>query len=206
MWQLKTLELLAEAQPADSIRLPQAMLRQHQQGLSLMAEARRQAEQIVQQAEIQAQQLIDQARYDAEQRVADLLANSQFEFLSRAETLFAGWQEQQIEQEAMIVGRASELLHQVMTRLLEDTGPAQQMNALLRQLLQAQPRGQQATLWSHPANKEHITQWLEARPHLTWERQFDESLEADQLLLETASGELRIGWQALKTQLLRASA
>lgn len=206
MWQLKTLELLVEAQPADSIRLPQAMLRQHQQGLSLMAEARRQAEQIVQQAEIQAQQLIDQARYDAEQRVADLLANSQFEFLSRAETLFAGWQEQQIEQEAMIVGRASELLHQVMTRLLEDTGPAQQMNALLRQLLQAQPRGQQATLWSHPANKEHITQWLEARPHLTWERQFDESLEADQLLLETASGELRIGWQALKTQLLRASA
>lgn len=206
MWQLKTLELLAEAQPADSIRLPQAMLRQHQQGLLLMAEARRQAEQIVQQAEIQAQQLIDQARYDAEQRVADLLANSQSEFLSRAETLFAGWQEQQIEQEAMIVGRASELLHQVMTRLLEDTGPAQQMNALLRQLLQAQPRGQQATLWSHPANKEHITQWLEARPHLTWERQFDESLEADQLLLETASGELRIGWQALKTQLLRASA
>lgn len=206
MWQLKTLELLAEAQPADSIRLPQAMLHQHQQGLSLMAEARRQAEQIVQQAEIQAQQLIDQARYDAEQRVADLLANSQSEFLSRAETLFAGWQEQHIEQEAMIVGRASELLHQVMTRLLEDTGPAQQMNALLRQLLQAQPRGQQATLWCHTANKEHITQWLEARPHLTWERQFDESLEADQLLLETASGELRIGWQALKTQLLRASA
>ncbi|MGP9436855.1 type III secretion system stator protein SctL [Ewingella sp. AOP8-B2-18] len=206
MWQLKTFELLAEAQPADSIRLPQAMLHQHQQGLSLLAEARRQAEQIVQQAEIQAQQLIDQARYDAEQRVADLLANSQSEFLSRAETLFAGWQEQQIEQEAMIVGRASELLHQVMTRLLEDTGPAQQMNALLRQLLQAQPRGQQATLWCHPANKEHITQWLEARPHLTWERQFDESLEADQLLLETASGELHIGWQALKTQLLRASA
>lgn len=206
MWQLKTLELLADTQPADSILLPQAILHQHQQGISLIEEAQRQAEQILQQAELQAQQLIEQARYDAEQQVADLLANSQAEFLSRAETLFAGWQEQQIEQEAMIVGRASELLNQVMTRLLEDTSPAQQMNALLRQLLQAQPRGQQATLWCHPDNKEHITQWLEIRPHLTWERQFDESLEADQLLLETASGELRIGWQALKTQLLRATA
>lgn len=206
MWQLKSVELLADTQPADSIILPRSVLHQHQHGIDLIQAVQQQAEQILQQAQFQAQQVIEQAHYDAQQQVSDLLANSEAEFLSHAENLFAGWQAQQIEQEAMIVQRASELLNQVMTRLLEDTSPAQQMNALLRQLLQAQPRGQQATLWCHPANKEAIASWLETRPHLTWERQFDESLEADQLLLETPSGELRIGWQALKTQLLRATA
>lgn len=206
MWQLKSVELLADTQPADSIILPRSVLHQHQHGIDLIQAAQQQAEQILQQAQLQAQQVIEQAHYDAQQQVSDLLANSEAEFLNRAESLFAGWQAQQIEQEAMIVQRASELLNQVMTRLLEDTSPAQQMNALLRQLLQAQPRGQQATLWCHPTNKEAIASWLETRPHLTWEHQFDESLEADQLLLETPSGELRIGWQALKTQLLRATA
>jgi|SRR5471030_1821346 len=204
MWQLKTVELL-NAPEADAVWLPRHLVLQHQQALSVIAAAEQQAAQRLQQAEMQAEHIIEQARSDAERQVADLLANSEADFLQRTEQLFAGWQAQQAEQDSLLVTRAGELLHNVMTRLLDDTGQAQQLNALLRQLVQAQPRGQQATLWSHPSRQTELTQWLDARPHLTWERQFDESLDPDSLLLETASGELRVGWQALKTLLLRAS-
>ncbi|RWR00993.1 hypothetical protein ED28_16215 [[Pantoea] beijingensis] len=204
MWQLKIVELVASSQATDDVVLSQAVLQRHQHSIGLIERARQQAALLLQQAETEAERLIEQARFEADRQLANLLANSEAEFLNRADVLFHGWQEQQMTQEARIVDRASELLNQVMTRLLDDTTPAQQLNALLRQLLQAQPRGQQATLWCHPDQKEHITHWLEVRSHITWECQFDESLHTDQLLLETASGELRIGWQALKSQLLRA--
>ncbi|WP_380184443.1 type III secretion system stator protein SctL [Kalamiella sp. sgz302252] len=192
-----TVKKLAVLTPPVGPLLTSDQLVAHQQALSLLQMAEQQAQARLAQAEEEAEALLAAAQARADEAVAA----QQQAFVARAEELFADWQEQQQKWQEALIPRAEALLQQAMGQLLAELPEEARLEAMLRQLQQAQGRQTNATLSCAPARLAQAESWLEQRP-LEWQLVADSSLPSDTLRLATDNGELSLSWVQVEAALI----
>lgn len=175
--------------------ISQARLDIQQQGVDILQQAKRQAEQIL----AAAQQEAEACKLRAQQRAEE-------DFWQQADSLLAHWQQQQQQTESEILSVMNSVLAQALGQLLTEVPDSQRLNALLRQLLREKRQVEQGTLCCHPSQQQPIAAWLATYSHIRWQLQPDETLPLDRLKLLTTQGELHLDWQQAVRQLLLSEA
>ena len=202
MWIRKKITLLSDPQLAQSTVLTREAIAEHQQALTVVQHAERQAQQRLEEAEREADRLIAEAQRRIEEELKTQAEQQQHDFYQQAQQLFEQWQEQEQQWQQAMIPRAEALLNQAMSQLLDQQPEAARLQAMLAQLLKAQERQTAAMLICAPANQAAVEAWLAGRPQLLWEISADAALASDQLILTTEKGELHLSWSHIRDTLL----
>lgn len=202
MWIRKKITLLSDPQLAESLVLTREAVAEHQQALTVMQLAERQAQQRLEQANREAEQLLAEAQLRIGEALKTQAEQQQHDFAQQAQQLFTQWQEQEQQWQQALIPRAEALLSQAMIELLDQQPEAARLQATLAQLLKAQGRQAAATLICAPAYLPVVEAWLAERPQLVWEISADAALAPDQLILTTGQGELHLSWSRICETLL----
>lgn len=202
MWITRKITLLNSPLPSAQRILTRAALAEHQQALSLVAEAEQEAARYIAEARAEADAIIAEARERSAAESAEQIAGAQQAFMTRTDALFADWQQAQQTWESNLLPLAESLLVQAMTQLLDEQPESARLRALLQQLVKVQGRPAVATLLCAPAQQAAVTDWLAQHPDLPWSLTLDATLPPETLVLTTESGELHLSWAQICTALM----
>lgn len=202
MWITRELNFNELPTLEESVLLRASVVQSLQQCDDVLSRAQLQHAEILVRAESLAAEIIAKAEAQAEVHASRLLAEKEAQFLQRTGALFADWHAARLQQEENLVQQARELVHATLEHLFAQSTEAQKTTALLRQLLHAGAREADATLCCSSQHYADADAWLQSHPHLSWALKCDDTLPADSLLLQTASGELNVAWPQLQQRLL----
>lgn len=149
-----------------------------------------QAHQILEQAEAKAQALIREAHAQCEK----ILESASDEFWERANTQLYRWDSERQAMLDHLEQAATSVINAAILSILDETVPAQRLNALLNKLLAAQLPAVQAELVCNPQDREPVEQWLSLHCGVPWTLRVEDRLAAQSLLLETEDGGFHINW------------
>lgn len=203
MWIGRKVALEDASCAIEGVLLPQKMLLEQQQALSVLARAQQRSEAMLAEAGRQVERLLNEAQQQAERQVAARCEEAEQAFWQRSEALFSEWHEERTAQQGQILGQAQALINAAFEQLFGGLTEQQKLTGLLSQLLQASGRATAVTLYHASRHEAALAEWLDAHPQLGWSRCIDDALAAETLLLQTAQGEFSISWNSLHQHLLR---
>ncbi len=160
--------------------------RAEERAAALMTDAEEQAQGLLEEARQRGEVLAEQARMDAERQVWQQ-ADTLLEGLRQAEQGL--WQD--------VERHAEQVLRSALATLLGEVAPQQRVQALMRQLVDAQRQLSSATLYCAPEQQACVQDAVESEHLGRWRVLPDPRLAVDQLMLETDSGVFRCSWLAL---------
>lgn len=202
MWIRKKIALLSDPQLVPDSVLTREAIAEHQQALTVIQLAERQAQQRLEEASREADILLAEAQLRSEEALKTQADQQQQAFYDQAQQLFAHWHEQEQQWQQALIPRAEALLNQAMSQLFDQQPEGTRLQVMLAQLLKAQGRQAAATLICAPDSEPAVAAWLADRPQLAWEISADAALPSDQLILATEKGELHLSWSRLRDTLL----
>lgn len=168
----------------------------------MIAMAEQQKADIIAEANRQVGEILDAAHTQANLLITTLVADREKKYIQRAEALFSDWQSAREQQELLLVQHAQQLVNKTLQHLFAQSDDPKKVTALLRQLLQANVREPDATLYCNPGQYDYVYSWMQDHAYLSWSLKTDDVLKMDNLLLQTANGELSISWSHLQESLL----
>lgn len=160
------------------------------------------AEQVLQQAREQAQQILDEAHAQALQLHRQSEAQARAEVMDSAQVLLDDVQRQHRQREAAVLEVARELVSAAVQQVLGEQTPQQRIEAVLDQLIAAQPDEPLARLHCHPERLDELAACLQRGGREGWRLQGDPRLAPDALSLRSERGEFNLDWQSLTRHVL----
>ncbi|QRR30978.1 type III secretion system stator protein SctL [Pseudomonas simiae] len=158
-----------------------------------------QADNVVEQAKAGARQLLQEANEQREQ----LLEKASLEIWQRADAQLKRWE---AERQALcdnLEQYATSIANQAISLLLEETPAPQRIKALIRQLLACHVPAIKATLLCNPHELETVRQCLDSDSGNCWTLRAENTIEPQNLILNTEEGDFRIDWTVLISALVR---
>lgn len=203
MWIGRKVALEDASCAIEGVLLPQKMLLEQQQALSVLALAQQRSEAMLAEAGRQVERLLTEAQQQAERQAGARCEEVEQAFWQRSEALFSEWHDERTAQQNQILNQAQALINAAFEQLFGGLTEQQKLTGLLAQLQQAGGRATEVTLYHASRHEAVLAEWLDAHPQLGWSRCIDDAMAAETLLLQTAQGEFSISWNSLRQHLLR---
>lgn len=187
MLSLRKIKLPSEVSGLSPSLIPRETLRDCEYAESILNRTKKKVETLLRQAEEDRENLLEQARED---------------FWHQANTLLQCWEAERQAMTDALESRATGLVNEALSLLLEEVAEPERLSALLRQLSAVLIPQVSVILRCCPQSCDPIQRWLDEQGATHWRLRPDASMAPHALTIETQEGDFLIDWPRVTAALL----